>query len=92
MLLSSLSILLLVSGESLAATYNYAEALQKSIYFYEAQISGKKPSWSRVPWRADAALKDGSDVKLDLTGGWFDAGSSNLLQFCMDLIVCRGSR
>ncbi|UZO79858.1 glycoside hydrolase family 9 protein [Aquimarina sp. ERC-38] len=54
--------------------YNYGEALQKSILFYEAQQSGKLPSWNRVSWRGDAAVKDGSDVGLDLSGGWHDAG------------------
>ncbi|GIF78717.1 glycoside hydrolase family 9 protein [Catellatospora bangladeshensis] len=57
-----------------APTFNYAEALQKSLYFYEAQIAGPKPSWSRVSWRGDSAMNDGSDVGLNLTGGWFDAG------------------
>ena len=57
-----------------AASFNYAEALQKSILFYEAQQSGKKPSWNRVSWRGDSALTDGADVGLDLTGGWYDAG------------------
>ncbi|MBN1313318.1 MAG: glycoside hydrolase family 9 protein, partial [Anaerolineae bacterium] len=57
-----------------AATFNYGEALQKSIWFYEAQIAGPKPSWSRASWRGDAAVNDGSDVGRDLTGGWFDAG------------------
>ncbi|WP_010242977.1 glycoside hydrolase family 9 protein [Acetivibrio cellulolyticus] len=57
-----------------SASYNYAEALQKSIMFYEAQQSGKLPEWNRVEWRGDAALEDGADVGLDLTGGWFDAG------------------
>ncbi|MFG2037545.1 glycoside hydrolase family 9 protein [Dactylosporangium sp. NPDC048998] len=57
-----------------ASAFNYAEALQKSIWFYEAQQSGPKPSWSRVGWRGDSALKDGQDVGVDLTGGWFDAG------------------
>nr|WP_239177907.1 glycoside hydrolase family 9 protein [Actinoplanes octamycinicus] len=54
--------------------YNYGEALQKSLLFYEAQIAGKKPDWSRVSWRGDAAMTDGADAGLDLTGGWFDAG------------------
>jgi endoglucanase len=57
-----------------ASTYNYGEALQKAIYFYEEQVSGPKPSWNRVPWRGDSATSDGSDVGHDLTGGWFDAG------------------
>ncbi|MEO1337767.1 MAG: glycoside hydrolase family 9 protein, partial [Myxococcota bacterium] len=54
--------------------FNYGEALQKSIYFYEAQQAGVLPSWNRVPWRGDAVVNDGSDVGLDLSGGWFDAG------------------
>ena len=57
-----------------AGAFNYGEALQKSMFFYQAQIAGKKPSWSQVSWRGDAAMNDGADVGLDLTGGWFDAG------------------
>src|SRR2546430_191781 len=57
-----------------AASFNYGEALQKAIWFYEAQQSGAKPSWSRVSWRGDSAMSDGRDVGLDLTGGWYDAG------------------
>ncbi|QHZ49072.1 endoglucanase [Bacillus sp. NSP9.1] len=53
---------------------NYAELLQKSILFYEAQRSGKLPENSRLNWRGDSALKDGKDVDRDLTGGWYDAG------------------
>ncbi len=56
------------------AQFNYAEALQKSLFFYEAQQSGELPDWNRVSWRADSALGDGSDVGHDLTGGWYDAG------------------
>ena len=54
--------------------FNYAEALQKSMYFYEAQRSGPLPEDNRVSWRGDSALHDGADVGLDLTGGWYDAG------------------
>lgn len=54
--------------------HNYAEALQKALYFYEAQISGPKPAWSRVEWRGASGLTDGADVGKDLTGGWYDAG------------------
>jgi hypothetical protein len=63
------------TGNAAAApAFNYGEALQKSLFFYEAQVSGKKPSWNRVNWRGDSALGDGSDAGLDLTGGWYDAG------------------
>ncbi|KAI0356489.1 Six-hairpin glycosidase [Trametes cingulata] len=44
------------------------------LYFYDEQRSGKLPSDERVPWRNDSALDDGSDVGLDLTGGYYDAG------------------
>lgn len=57
-----------------AGDHNYAEVLQKSLFFYEAQQSGDLPSWNRVGWRGDSGLSDGSDVGLDLTGGWYDAG------------------
>nr|WP_239140327.1 glycoside hydrolase family 9 protein [Plantactinospora endophytica] len=62
------------SAPAAAPAFNYAEALQKSLYFYEAQQSGALPDWNRVSWRGDSALTDGSDVRLDLTGGWYDAG------------------
>jgi endoglucanase len=63
------------SKPSLVETnYNYAEVLQKSIYFYEAQRSGKLPKNNRVKWRGDSGLKDGADRGIDLTGGWYDAG------------------
>ncbi|WP_433306586.1 glycoside hydrolase family 9 protein [Actinoplanes sp. CA-030573] len=62
------------SPAAAAGAFNYGEALQKSMFFYQAQIAGKKPSWSQVSWRGDAAMNDGADAGLDLTGGWFDAG------------------
>src|ERR671912_643426 len=58
----------------LAQTFNYAEALQKSLFFYEAQRSGDLPASNRVNWRGDSGRQDGSDVGRDLTGGWYDAG------------------
>lgn len=63
-----------VAAEAPEAGFNYAEALQKSMFFYEAQRSGDLPEDNRVSWRGDSALDDGSDVGLDLTGGWYDAG------------------
>ena len=57
-----------------AGPFNYGEALQKSIFFYEAQVSGPKPAWNRVSWRGNSAMADGADHGIDLTGGWFDAG------------------
>lgn len=72
-LLASLSVLLTLSS-AFAADFNYAEALQKSVYFYEAQQSGRLSPLNRVPWRGPACLTDGADLGRDLSGGWFDAG------------------
>lgn len=66
-----------------SATFNYGEALQKSIYFYECQQAGELPEWNRVEWRGPSCLKDGSDVGKDLTGGWFDAGDHVKFNFPM---------
>jgi endoglucanase len=54
----------------------WSSLLGNLLYFYEAQRSGKLPSTNRVKWRNDSALIDGQDVKLDLTGGLYDAGST----------------
>eukprot|EP01018_Ginkgo_biloba_P031053 Gb_40488 [translate_table: standard] len=47
-----------VSGDN--SSPNYADALSKSILFFEAQRSGKLPANQRVTWRRDSALSDGS--------------------------------
>ena len=54
--------------------YNYARAFQQTLMFYEFQMSGKIDGLCRNNWRGDCDLEDGSDVGLDLTGGWHDAG------------------
>ncbi len=63
-----------LSTAKAASNYNYGEALQKAIMFYEFQRSGKLPDDKRDNWRGDSAMNDGADVGLDLTGGWYDAG------------------
>ncbi|CAI2169163.1 11483_t:CDS:2 [Funneliformis geosporum] len=54
--------------------YEYSKLLSYSLYFYEAQRSGKLPPDNRVTWRGDSGLQDGSDKKVDLEGGYYDAG------------------
>ncbi len=56
--------------------FNYGEALQMSLLFYELQRSGDLPEQTRCNWRGDSALDDGADAGLDLTGGWYDAGDN----------------
>ena len=51
-----------------ASSPNYAEALQKSLFFYECQQAGPLPEWNRVEWRADSTMID------EIKGGWYDAG------------------
>lgn len=48
--------------------YNYAEALQKSMFFYQVQQCGELPDWNEVSWRDDCMTND------YVPGGWFDAG------------------
>ncbi len=67
----------------LPATFNYGEALQKSILFYEAQRSGDLPTTNRLLWRGDSALNDGADVGRDLSGGYYDAGDHVKFAFPM---------
>lgn len=50
------------------SSYNYGEALQKSMFFYQVQQCGELPDWNEVSWRDDAMTND------YVPGGWFDAG------------------
>ncbi|MBQ8010640.1 MAG: glycoside hydrolase family 9 protein [Oscillospiraceae bacterium] len=50
------------------ADYNYGEALQKSMFFYQVQQCGVLPEWNEVTWRRDCMVND------TVPGGWFDAG------------------
>jgi endoglucanase len=67
---------LVAADDASSSNYNYGEALQKSIMFYELQRSGKLPADKRDNWRGDSGMTDGSDAGLDLTGGWYDAGDN----------------
>ncbi|MDE5945891.1 MAG: glycoside hydrolase family 9 protein [Oscillospiraceae bacterium] len=57
-----------INANAADSKYNYAEALQKSMFFYQVQQAGKLPDWNQVSWRADSVENDVVD------GGWFDAG------------------
>ena len=72
-LISILYILLLLSSKIVLISseeieVNYAEALQKSLFFYEVQQAGVLPEWNEVSWRGDSMEND------FIPGGWFDAG------------------
>ncbi len=53
---------------SAEASFNYANALQLDLFFYECQQAGPLPEWNRVEWKADATMID------EIQGGWYDAG------------------
>lgn len=55
-----------------ASDYNYAEVLEKSLLFYEAQRTGYLPADNRIPWRGDSFVTDQGDDGEDLSGGYFD--------------------
>ncbi|MDE6520179.1 MAG: glycoside hydrolase family 9 protein [Ruminococcus sp.] len=68
MLVSSMGINSVPYAVNAVDAPNYAEALQKSLYFYECQQAGPLPEWNRVEWRADSTMID------EVKGGWYDAG------------------
>ena len=53
--------------------FDYAEALQKALFFFDAQRSGDLPTGFRVTWLGYSALYDGKDEGIELTGGYYYA-------------------
>ncbi|KAJ7964806.1 Endoglucanase [Quillaja saponaria] len=51
-----------------------ADALSKSILYFESQRSGRLPYNQRVTWRDHSGLTDGLEQGVDLVGGYYDAG------------------
>lgn len=64
----------------------WSTLLGNLLYFYEAQRSGRLPPTKRVSWRNDSAVEDGSDVGLDLSGGYYDAGGMQSVFSCCVLM------
>ncbi|KAK0597791.1 hypothetical protein LWI29_028618 [Acer saccharum] len=71
------------SVASSSISHDYGDALSKCILFFEGQRSGKLPSSQRMTWRKDSALRDGSDIGIDLVGGYYDAGDNIKFNFPM---------
>ena len=74
--LSSLSL-------SLSTGYDYADLLEASLLFYEAQRSGKLPPTNRIKFRNDSSLGDKAPDGSDISGGYHDAGDHLKLNFPM---------
>ncbi|KAJ7667863.1 glycoside hydrolase family 9 protein [Mycena polygramma] len=80
-------------ASSASATPNpqWTTLLGNLIYFYDAQRSGNLSSTSnRVSWRNSSATLDGSDVGLDLSGGYYDAGDFIKATFPL-MSICWGA-
>ncbi|XP_051124836.1 endoglucanase 11-like [Andrographis paniculata] len=56
--------------------FDYADALSKSLLYFEAQRSGRLPYNQRVTWRHHSGLTDGLEQGVDLVGGYYDAGDN----------------
>lgn len=69
-----LTILSISSVTEAASDYNYTDAFAKSILFYEANWCGEDAGNNRLKWRGPCHVSDGSDVGVDLTGGFHDCG------------------
>ncbi|XP_065870696.1 endoglucanase 8-like [Euphorbia lathyris] len=78
-----LGVTILVSLVVNVCSQDYGVALNKSILFFEGQRSGKLPSNQRMNWRKDSAIHDGSDIGMDLSGGYYDAGDNIKFNFPM---------
>ncbi|KAL8057130.1 hypothetical protein ABFX02_04G164500 [Erythranthe guttata] len=65
---------LLFSEATIVNSFDYGDALDKTLLFFEAQRSGKLPASQRVKWRGDSGLSDGYAQGANLVGGYYDAG------------------
>ncbi|XVF63711.1 hypothetical protein PTKIN_Ptkin09bG0108100 [Pterospermum kingtungense] len=71
-----------VPGPPGAIDKKYADALKIAMQFFDVQKSGKLVD-NKISWRGDSGLKDGSEAKLDLSKGMYDAGDNMKFGFPM---------
>ncbi|PKI77425.1 hypothetical protein CRG98_002198 [Punica granatum] len=60
----------------------YSDALKIAMQFFDVQKSGELEN-NKISWRGDSALDDGSEAKLDLSKGMYDAGDHMKFGFPM---------
>ncbi|KAJ1421644.1 Six-hairpin glycosidase superfamily [Sesbania bispinosa] len=71
-----------VPGPPGAIDQKYTSALKTAMQFFDVQKSGKLED-NKISWRGDSALKDGSQARLDLSKGMYDAGDHMKFGFPM---------
>ncbi|KAH8509574.1 hypothetical protein Peur_051364 [Populus x canadensis] len=71
-----------IPGPPGATDKKYADALKIATQFFDIQKSGKLVD-NKISWRGDSALRDGSQAKLDLSKGMYDAGDHMKFGFPM---------
>ncbi|XP_047957550.1 endoglucanase 2-like [Salvia hispanica] len=71
-----------VFAAAFSVSKKYSNALGVAMQFFDVQKSGKLED-SNIAWRGDSALKDGSEAKLDLSKGMYDAGDNMKFGFPM---------
>ncbi|XP_038715899.1 endoglucanase 10-like [Tripterygium wilfordii] len=71
-----------VSGPPGAIDEKYTAALKVAMKFFDVQKSGRLEK-NEISWRGDSGVKDGSEAKLDLSKGMYDAGDHMKFGFPM---------
>ncbi|KAK5784315.1 endoglucanase 11-like [Gossypium arboreum] len=74
LLLFSAAVFAILTTTAAAQPFDYADALTKSLLYFESQRSGRLPYNQRVTWRDNSGLTDGLEQGVDLVGGYYDAG------------------
>ena len=65
--------------------FDFKQATQYSLNFYEAQRVGQLPSDNRIPWRGSSLLYEGSSElgAPNLTGGWMTGAELGTVKLTM---------
>lgn len=75
------------STSSLSSLEQWSNLLGNTLFYYDAQRTGELGNTSRVDWRNSSCIDDGSDVNLDLNGGYFDAGDFIKASFPLGFVL-----
>ncbi|KAI3790903.1 hypothetical protein L2E82_04322 [Cichorium intybus] len=68
------AIFLILTIMNASSAFDYNQVLDKSLLFFEAQRSGNLPRSQRVNWQGDSGLTNSYQQKVNLVGGYYEAG------------------